>query len=40
MLIFTRNFAAAKPTLAQIQERVLKVVEAYDKVTADKVYKN
>lgn len=34
---FSTETTAAKPTLASVQERVLKVIGAYDKITADKV---
>jgi hypothetical protein len=36
-LVTTRHYATAKPTFDQIRERVLKVVQAYDKVSAEKV---
>ncbi|XP_054733820.1 acyl carrier protein, mitochondrial isoform X2 [Anastrepha obliqua] len=32
-----RNYASAKRSLEEIQDRVLKVVASYDKVTADKL---
>jgi hypothetical protein len=38
-LAIARHYATAKPTLDQIRERVLKVVQAYDKVSAEKVLK-
>lgn len=34
-----RTYASAKRSLEEIQDRVLKVVASYDKVTADKVIK-
>lgn len=32
-----KHYSEAKLTLADVRERVLKVIAAYDKITADKV---
>lgn len=36
-LVQVKNYSEVKLTLADVKERVLKVVAAYDKITADKV---
>lgn len=40
MRCFSETVAGAKPTFCQIRDRVLKVCQSYDKLTADKVHIN